>query len=164
MKLNNKKVFNSLDAAVIIIFALLFVFLAVKSLSQVSWGTHNITATITAEKVKDDIVPKITEGDNIYTSEGELIGRVTKVYVSPATEVFADTRVDSGNRWPLVTVDVPGHSRIVFTVDIEADSEPRGYSVHGVDIKVNGDVEFNINGFSASGYFSSITEVKANEE
>jgi hypothetical protein len=33
-----------------------------------------------------------------------------------------------------------------------------------VDIKVNGDVEFNINGFSASGYFSSITEVKANEE
>lgn len=159
-----KKVFNSLDAVIIAVFVLLFVFLAVKNISEVNWGTESITVTLTAEKVPNDIIPEIKEGDKLYSAEGELIGTVKRVYITQATETYADTRVDSGNRWPLVTVDVPDHSRISFTMDIDAESDSRGYSVHGVDIKVNRRIDFYINGFSAEGYFTSVSEVKANEE
>lgn len=163
MKLS-KKVFNSLDAVIIAVFVLLFVFLAVKNISEVNWGTENITVTLAAEKVPDNVIPEIKEGDKLYTASGELIGTVKRVYITQATETYADTRVDSGNRWPLVTVDVPDHSRISLTLDIEAVSDSRGYSVNGVGIKVNRKLEFYINGFSADGYFTSVSEVKANEK
>lgn len=156
MKLN-KKIFNSLDMIIILVFAVLFVSLAVKSFTQVSRVDEVITVTVTADRVPDGIIPVINEGDKMYTESGELIGTVTKMYIVQATEIYADTRVDSGNRWPLVTVDVPDHSRMVITVSVEAEADDRGYSVHGVDIKVNGDVRFYINGFCADGYFSSIT-------
>ena len=163
MKLN-KKVFNALDAIIIVAFVAIFVFLGVKNISEVSWGTEKIRVTVVAECVPDDIIVPINAGDKLYTSDGDLIGTVTKAYTTKATQVYADTRVDSENRWPLVTVDVPGHSRIALTVEIDAVAASRGYTVNDVDIKVNGDVEFYINGFSAEGYFSGITEVKSNEE
>ncbi len=163
MKLS-KKVFNSLDAVIIAVFVLLFVFLAVKNISEVNWGTDSITVTLAAEKVPDNIIPEIKEGDKLYTADGELIGTVKRVYITQATETYADTRVDSGNRWPLVTVEVPDHSRISFTLDIDAVSDSRGYSVNGVNIKVNRHIEFYINGFSAEGYFTSVSEVKADEK
>ncbi len=156
MKLN-KKLFNSLDMVILIVFAALFVVLAVKNFTGSTKVDEVITVTITADRVADEIIPVINEGDKLYTQSGELIGTVTKMYTVQATEIFADTRVDSGNRWPLVTVDVPDHSRMVITLSVEAESDDRGYSVHGVDIKVNGGVRFYINGFAADGYFTSIS-------
>lgn len=163
MKLN-KKLFNSLDAVVIIFFVVIFAVLSVKSLTAVSWGTENITATLVAEKVADGIIPEISAGDKIYTADGQLIGTVKSVYRTQATETYADTRVDSDLRWPLISVDVPDHSRLEFTLEIEAELGKRGYSVNGVSVKINRETEFCINGFSANGYFSSITEAQTNEE
>lgn len=159
MKLNklNKKIFNSLDIVVLAVFVVLFALLAVKTFTSASETTEVITVTVTADRVPDDIIPSVKEGDKLYAASGELVGTVTKMYTVQATEIFADTRVDSGNRWPLVTVDVPDHSRMVITVSVDAVVSDRGYSVHGTDIKVNGDIEFCINGFSADGYFSSVT-------
>lgn len=160
----NKKSFNALDALIIIAFVAIFVFLGVKTVSQAGWSTEKIQVTVVADCVPDDIIADINEGDILYTSDGTYIGVVKKSYTAKATQVYADTRVDSGNRWPLVTVDVPDHSRIVMTVEIDADSDSRGYSVNGVNVKVNGDIEFYINGFSAEGYFSGVTEVKSDEK
>lgn len=156
MKLS-KKLFNSLDMVIIVVFAALFITLAVKNFTGNTKVDEVITVTITADRVADEIIPVINEGDKIYTASGELIGTVTKMYTVQATEIYEDTRVDSGNRWPLVTVDVPGHSRMVITLSVEAESDDRGYSVHGVGIKVNGEVRFYINGFAADGYFTSIS-------
>lgn len=156
MKLS-KKLFNSLDMVIIVVFAALFVALAVKNFTGGTKVDEVITVTITADRVADEIIPVINEGDKIYTDSGELIGTVTKMYTVQATEIYEDTRVDSGNRWPLVTVDVPDHSRMVITLSVEAEADDRGYSVHGVDIKVNGSVRFYINGFAADGYFTSIS-------
>jgi len=160
----NKKSFNALDALIIVAFVAIFVFLDVKTVSQAGWSTEKIQVTVVADCVPDDIIADINEGDILYTSDGTYIGVVKKSYTAKATQVYADTRVDSGNRWPLVTVDVPDHSRIVMTVEIDADSDSRGYSVNGVNVKVNGDIEFYINGFSAEGYFSGVTEVKSDEK
>ncbi len=160
----NKKAFNALDALIIVAFVAIFVFLGVKTVSEASWSTEKIQVTVVADCVPNDIIADINEGDTLYTSDGTYIGVVKKSYTAKATQVYADTRVDSGNRWPLVTVDVPDHSRIVMTVEIDADSDTRGYSVNGVNVKVNGDIKFYINGFSADGYFSGITEVKSDEE
>lgn len=156
MKKFNKKIFNSLDMIIILVFAALFVGLAVKNFTGASKVDEVITVTITADRVPDGIIPEINEGDKLYTESGELIGTVTKMYTVQATEIFEDTRVDSGNRWPLVTVDVPDHSRMVITLSVNAEADDRGYSVHGIDVKVNGDVTFYVNGFHADGYFSSI--------
>ena len=160
----NKKSFNALDDLIIVAFVAIFVFLGVKTVSQAGWSTEKIQVTVVADCVPDDIIADINEGDILYTSDGTYIGVVKKSYTAKATQVYADTRVDSGNRWPLVTVDVPDHSRIVMTVEIDADSDSRGYSVNGVNVKVNGDIEFYINGFSAEGYFSGVTEVKSDEK
>ena len=160
----NKKSFNALDALIIVAFVAIFVFLGVKTVSEAGWRTEKIQVTVIADCVPNDIIAQINEGDILYTSDGTYIGVVKKSYTAKATQVYADTRVDSGNRWPLVTVDVPDHSRIVMTVEIDADSDTRGYSVNDVNVKVNGDIKFYINGFSADGYFSGITEVKSDEE
>ena len=160
----NKKSFNALDALIIVAFVAIFVFLGVKTVSQAGWSTEKIQVTVVADCVPDDIIADINEGDILDTSDGTYIGVVKKSYTAKATQVYADTRVDSGNRWPLVTVDVHDHSRIVMTVEIDADSDSRGYSVNGVNVKVNGDIEFYINGFSAEGYFSGVTEVKSDEK
>ena len=160
----NKKSFNALDALTIVAFVAIFVFLGVKTLSEADRSTEKIQVTLVADCVPNDIIAEIKEGDLLYTSEGIFIGVVNKSYTAKATQVYADTRVDSGNRWPLVTVEVPDHSRIVMTVEIDAESDSRGYSVNGINIKVNGDMEFYINGFSADGYFSGVTEVKSDEE
>ena len=160
----NKKSFNALDALVIVAFVAVFVFLGVKTLSEAGWSTQKMQVTVVAECVPEDIIAEINEGDMLYTADGTFIGVVKKAYTAKATQVYADTRVDSGNRWPLVTVDVPGHKRIVMTLEVDADSDSRGYSVNGIDVKVNGDIKFYINGFSADGYFSGITEVMSDEE
>ena len=160
----NKKSFNALDALVIVAFVAVFVFLGVKTLSEAGWSTQKMQVTVVAECVPEDIIAEINEGDMLYTADGTFIGVVKKAYTAKATQVYADIRVDSGNRWPLVTVDVPDHKRIVMTLEVDADSDSRGYSVNGIDVKVNGDIKFYINGFSADGYFSGITEVMSDEE
>ena len=126
----------------------------VKTISEAGWSTEKVQVTVIADCVPNDIIAQINEGDMLYNTDGTFIGVVKKSYTAKATQVYADTRVDSGNRWPLVTVEVPDHSRIVMTVEIDAESDSRGYSVNGVNLKVNGDIEFYINGFSADGYFT----------
>ncbi|MBR4852968.1 MAG: DUF4330 family protein [Clostridia bacterium] len=160
----NKKTFNALDALIIVAFVAIFVFLGVKTLSEAGWRTEKVQVIVIADCVPNDIIAQINEGDMLYNTDGTFIGVVKKSYTAKATQVYADTRVDSGNRWPLVTVEVPDHSRIVMTVEIDAESDSRGYSVNGVNLKVNGDIEFYINGFSADGYFAGITGVKSDEE
>ncbi len=164
MKKFDKRVFNSLDALIIFAFLLLFVFLAVKNIAQVTRSTEVIDITVTAEKVYDGVIPEINEGDKIYTASGDLLGTVKVYSRTVATETYADTRVDTSEQYPLVPdKEVPEHSRLVFVIQANAENAAEGYSVNGVDIKVNRDFEFLINGFTAKGYFSAIDTTEVNE-
>ena len=93
-------------------------------------GTADIRYVLEASEMRDGFADKLKEGDILYNSRGDYLGKITAVSVAPAFFQGADK---DGN---VVYSNMDDFETVYVTVSCEAEVKKTGFEINGENISV----------------------------
>ena len=126
---------NIIDIVVIAVALTVIAYAVYALVSRVenSGGTSEIRYVLEADAMRDGFADKLREGDLLYNGDGDCIGKITAVSVSPAFFEGADK---DGN---IVYSNMDDFKTVYVTVTGEAESRKTGYHIGKENISVGND-------------------------